>query len=78
MLAAAAEALAALAGEGASGPGAALLPAVTSLRSVSAAVATAVAEAAQAEGLAQAELTDPAAQVRDAMWFPDYPDVLPI
>jgi malate dehydrogenase (oxaloacetate-decarboxylating) len=78
MLAAAAEALAALAGEGASGPGAALLPAVTSLRSVSAAVATAVAEAAQAEGLAQAELTDPAAQVRDAMWFPDYPDVLPV
>ena len=78
MLAAAAEALAALAGEGATGPGAALLPAVTSLRSVSAAVATAVAEAAQAEGLAQAELTDPAAQVRDAMWFPDYPDVVPI
>ena len=78
MLAAAAEALAALAGEGATGPGAALLPAVTSLRSVSAAVATAVAEAAQAEGLAQAELTDPAAQVRDAMWFPDYPGVVPI
>ena len=78
MLAAAAEALAALAGEGATGPGAALLPAVTSLRSVSAAVATAVAEAARAEGLAQAELTDPAAQVRDAMWFPDYPDVLPV
>jgi malate dehydrogenase (oxaloacetate-decarboxylating) len=45
---------------------------------VSAAVATAVAEAALAEGLAQVELTDPAAQVRDAMWFPDYPDVLPI
>jgi malate dehydrogenase (oxaloacetate-decarboxylating) len=78
MLAAAAEALAALAGEGATGPGAALLPAVTSLRSVSAAVATAVAQAAQAEGLAQAELTDIAAQVRDAMWFPDYPDVVPI
>jgi malate dehydrogenase (oxaloacetate-decarboxylating) len=78
MLAAAAEALAALAGEGASGPGASLLPPVTSLRSVSAAVATAVATAAQAEGLAQADLHDPAAQVRDAMWFPDYPDVVPI
>jgi malate dehydrogenase (oxaloacetate-decarboxylating) len=78
MLAAAAEALAALAAEGASGPGASLLPAVTSLRSVSAAVATAVAEAARAEGLAQAELDDPAAQVRDAMWFPDYPEVVPI
>jgi malate dehydrogenase (oxaloacetate-decarboxylating) len=78
MLAAAAAALAALAGEGATGPGAALLPPVTSLRRVSAAVATAVAEAAQAEGLAQAELDDPAAQVRDAMWFPDYPEVVPI
>jgi malate dehydrogenase (oxaloacetate-decarboxylating) len=78
MLAAAAEALAALAAEGASGPGASLLPPVTSLRIVSAAVATAVAEAARAEGLAQAELTDVAAQVRDAMWFPDYPDIVPI
>lgn len=78
MLAAAAAALAALAGEGATGPGAALLPPVTSLRRVSAAVATAVAEAAQAQGLAQAELGDPAAQVRDAMWFPDYPEVVPI
>jgi malate dehydrogenase (oxaloacetate-decarboxylating) len=78
MLAAAAEALAALAGEGATGPGASLLPPVTSLRTVSAAVATAVATAAQAEGLAEADLHDPAAQVRDAMWFPDYPDVVPI
>jgi malate dehydrogenase (oxaloacetate-decarboxylating) len=78
MLAAAAEALADLAAEGATGPGASLLPPVTSLRSVSAAVATAVAQAAVAEGLAQAELTDPAAQVRDAMWFPDYPEVVPI
>jgi malate dehydrogenase (oxaloacetate-decarboxylating) len=78
MLAAAAEALAALAGEGATGPGASLLPPVTSLRTVSAAVATAVATAAKAEGLAQADLPDPAAQVRDAMWFPDYPDVVPI
>jgi malate dehydrogenase (oxaloacetate-decarboxylating) len=78
MLAAAAEALAELAGQGADGPGAALLPSVTSLRTVSAAVATAVATAAQAEGLAQVPLDDPAAQVRAAMWFPDYPDVLPI
>jgi malate dehydrogenase (oxaloacetate-decarboxylating) len=78
MLAAAAEALADLAAEGASGPGASLLPPVTSLRTVSAAVATAVAEAARVEGLAQAELTDVAAQVRDAMWFPDYPDIVPI
>jgi malate dehydrogenase (oxaloacetate-decarboxylating) len=78
MLAAAAAALAALAGEGATGPGAALLPPVTSLRRVSAAVAIAVATAAQAEGLAQVPLDDPAAQVRDAMWFPDYPEVVPI
>ena len=78
MLAAAAAALARLAAAGATTPGAALLPPVTSLRSVSAAVATAVAEAALAEGLAQADLDDPPARVRDAMWFPGYPRVEPI
>jgi malate dehydrogenase (oxaloacetate-decarboxylating) len=55
-----------------------VLPPVTSLRQVSAAVATAVAEAAQAEGLAQARLDDPAAQVARAMWTPEYPVIQPI
>jgi malate dehydrogenase (oxaloacetate-decarboxylating) len=71
MLAAAA---AALAGRtDASTPGAAVLPPVASLREVSAAVAVAVAQAAQAEGLAQAQLDDPAKQVVQAMWTPAYP-----
>jgi malate dehydrogenase (oxaloacetate-decarboxylating) len=76
MLAAAAAALAGLSGP--ASPGAPLLPSVTSLREVSAAVAAAVAQAAQAEGLALAPLDDPARQVRDAMWIPDYPKVVPI
>jgi malate dehydrogenase (oxaloacetate-decarboxylating) len=42
---------------------------------VSAAVAIAVARAAAAEGLAQAELTNPIQQVHDAMWRPEYPRV---
>jgi malate dehydrogenase (oxaloacetate-decarboxylating) len=76
MLAAAATALADLAGD--THTGASLLPPVTSLREVSAAVAAAVAAAARDEGLAQAPVTDPAAQVTDAMWRPDYPKVVPI
>jgi malate dehydrogenase (oxaloacetate-decarboxylating) len=73
MLAAAADALADLSDAGA--PGAPLLPRVTSLRDVSAAVATAVARAAQAEGLAQSRLDDPAKQVAEAMWLPAYPAI---
>jgi malate dehydrogenase (oxaloacetate-decarboxylating) len=77
MLAAAARALADL--SGAAAPGAALLPPVTSLRTTSAAVATAVAQAAQAEGLAQTMLDDdPAKQVAKAMWEPSYPVIEPI
>jgi malate dehydrogenase (oxaloacetate-decarboxylating) len=53
--------------------GAALLPPVSDLRRVSAAVAMAVAKAAADEGLAQVEMTDPIAQVHAAMWQPDYP-----
>jgi malate dehydrogenase (oxaloacetate-decarboxylating) len=75
MLAAAANALAGLCD--AATPGAAVLPPVTSLRAVSAAVATAVARAAQAEGLAQARLDDPAKQVAEAMWPPAYPVIEP-
>ena len=76
MLAAAAAALAAI--PDTSAPGAPVLPPVTSLRQVSAAVAEAVARAAQAEGLAQARLDDPAAQVARAMWTPEYPVIQPI
>jgi malate dehydrogenase (oxaloacetate-decarboxylating) len=76
MLAAAAAALAGL--SDAATPGAAVLPPVTGLREVSAAVAAAVARAAQAEGLAQAQLDDPGKQVAQAMWTPAYPAIQPI
>jgi malate dehydrogenase (oxaloacetate-decarboxylating) len=75
MLAAAARTLAGL--SGAAAPGVPLLPLVASLRAVSAAVAVAVARAAQAEGLAQATLDDPARQVTEAMWVPAYPAIEP-
>ncbi len=48
---------------------------MSDLRPVSAAVAIAVAQAAEAEGLAQAPLDNPIEQVRRAMWRPDYPRV---
>ncbi len=73
MLVAAAGALAGLSDAGA--PGAGVLPSVTSLRATSAAVAAAVAQAADGEGLAGVRLTDPDRQVREAMWEPDYPRV---
>ena len=41
----------------------------------SAAVAIAVAKAADAEGLAGVELTNPIHQVYDAMWQPEYPRI---
>jgi malate dehydrogenase (oxaloacetate-decarboxylating) len=53
-------------------PGASLLPHVDDLRSVSATVAVAVAEAAETEGLAGIELHDIVQQVQDAMWQPEY------
>jgi malate dehydrogenase (oxaloacetate-decarboxylating) len=52
--------------------GASLLPHVDNLRSVSATVAVAVAEAAAAEGLAGVNLADIVQQVQDAMWEPEY------
>ena len=54
-------------------PGASLLPAISDLRPVSATVAVAVVRAAVEEGLAQADITDPLAQVHAAMWEPVYP-----
>ncbi len=73
MIAAAADAVAEL--SNATRPGAPLLPPVEDLRMVSAAVAVAVARAAEQEGLAQATLHDPVQQVHQAMWRPDYPHI---
>ena len=53
-------------------PGASLLPHIDDLRSVSATVAVAVAEAADAEGLSRVRLDDIVQQVQDAMWQPEY------
>jgi malate dehydrogenase (oxaloacetate-decarboxylating) len=53
-------------------PGASLLPHIDDLRSVSATVAVAVAEAAAQEGLAAIEFVDIVQQVQDAMWQPQY------
>jgi malate dehydrogenase (oxaloacetate-decarboxylating) len=76
MIAAAADAVAARAGSTA--PGAALLPPVTDLRTVSAAVAIAVAQAAEELDLAEQPLTDPVKQIHQAMWRPEYPQFEPI
>jgi len=73
MIAAAAAAVARI--SDASAPGAPLLPPMTDLREISAAVAIAVAAAAAKEGLAQAALHDPIQQVHDAMWRPVYPRI---
>jgi malate dehydrogenase (oxaloacetate-decarboxylating) len=76
MLAAAADAVAGL--SDASTPGAPLLPPIDNLREVSTAVAVTVAQAAVADGLAQAELENPIQQVHEAMWQPEYPRVEPV
>ena len=71
MIAAAANAVAAMADR--TTPGAPLLPSMTNLRSVSAAVAIAVARAAANEGLAQVGTDNLIQQVHEAMWRPEYP-----
>jgi malate dehydrogenase (oxaloacetate-decarboxylating) len=53
-------------------PGASLLPHIDDLRSASVTVAAAVAETADAEGLARVKFTDIVQQVQDAMWQPEY------
>ena len=53
-------------------PGASLLPHIDDLRSASACVAVAVAERAQAEGLARVHTRDLVQAVQDAMWQPRY------
>ena len=74
MIAAAAQALASV--PHLSKPGASLLPSVDRLRMVSATVAVAVAQAAVEDGVARDELVDPIQQVYDAMWLPDYPEII--
>lgn len=59
-------------------PGASLLPHIDDLRSVSMTVAAAVAEAAVAERLAGIELYDIVQEVKDAMWQPEYRQILAI
>lgn len=71
MIAASADAVAHL--SNATKRGASLLPPMTDLRAVSAAVAVAVAQQADKEGLAQVELSDVIQQVHDQMWRPVYP-----
>jgi malate dehydrogenase (oxaloacetate-decarboxylating) len=71
MLAAAADAVARL--SDATAPGSPLLPPVEDLRTVSAAVAIAVATAAQDEGLAEVTVDNPVQQVYQVMWRPEYP-----
>lgn len=73
MIAAAAGAVAAM--SDAHRPGAGLLPEMTDLRTVSAAVAVAVAQAAKAEGLTGVDLTNPIQQVCERMWNPEYPRI---
>lgn len=70
MLAAAADAVVAL--TDLSRPGASLLPDVERLREVSAAVATAVAREAMAEGIARRPQPHVGDRVREAMWMPVY------
>jgi malate dehydrogenase (oxaloacetate-decarboxylating) len=74
MLTAAAETVAGL--TDANNPGAPLLPQVDDLRSVSAAVAAAVARTAEADGVARAAEADWAAAVERAMWDPIYRPVV--
>ncbi len=71
LIAAAADAVARL--SDATAPGAPLLPPIAELRTVSAAVAVAVAVAAVEQGLAQVPVDDPVRQVHQAMWQPVYP-----
>ncbi|HET7475236.1 MAG TPA: NAD-dependent malic enzyme [Dermatophilaceae bacterium] len=76
MLAAAADAIAAVSNAGRLG--AALLPPVNNLRAVSATVAIAVAAAAAADGVAGADVHDPVQQVYETMWRPTYPSFVAV
>ncbi len=54
------------------GEGSALLPSNSDLRATSSSVAIGVAQAAQADGVATADLADPVEAVRRATWWPTY------
>jgi malate dehydrogenase (oxaloacetate-decarboxylating) len=56
--------------------GASLLPHVENLRVVSATVAVEVAKKAAHEELARVHLTNVVQQVQDAMWQPEYPQIV--
>ncbi|WP_282156091.1 NAD-dependent malic enzyme [Cytobacillus gottheilii] len=56
-------------------PGASLLPSIEHLHEVSIYVAVQVAKAAMEEGIAKAEITDPAKAVNDAVWEPEYKEI---
>ena len=73
MIAVAADAVAAM--SDATLPGAPLLPPISDLRTVSAAVAIAVVRCAVEEGLSQVPIDNPIQQVHEAMWRPEYPRV---
>ena len=73
MLAAAAHAVAAMVDP--TRPGASILPQVEAMREVSAAVASAVAQAAMREGVARAALPAVDDQVNAAMWQPTYSEI---
>jgi malate dehydrogenase (oxaloacetate-decarboxylating) len=57
-------------------PGASLLPQIDDLRSVSTTVAVSVAEAALLEGLAGVKFDDIVQEVQNAMWQPEYRQLL--
>jgi len=71
MIYAAADALAGLMNE--YRPGASLLPSMSDLRVVAATIAKAVAETAEAQGLARRPMTNAIADIYQRMWKPEYP-----
>ena len=73
MIAAAADAVARM--SDATTIGSAILPPMTDLRTVSAAVAIAVATTAMDQGLARTALDDPVQRIHEAMWKPVYPRI---
>ncbi len=77
MIYAAADALAGLMNE--YRPGASLLPSMADLRLVAATIAKAVAETAEAQGLARRPMTNPINDIYQHMWKPRYPklEILP-
>ena len=74
MIAAAAEAVADMVGVVPRGK--ALLPSVAHLRKASGTVAVKVAQTAYEEGLSTIKLADPVQEVYEAMWQPNYPEIL--